>query len=169
VAIVVALLGVIGLVLGTYGVREAMRTDTAPNPGAASVAPEESQGQPAPAGPLTQAQPTQPQPAPEQQQQTPEQPQTETQTQAEQPAPEQTTTEDQPEDVFVVPTDYVGKSGSAAAATAEEKGLRPRVVDPDGNEIDSDQQSDCEVTEIDPSAGFVSPGSNLELTCKGSG
>jgi hypothetical protein len=72
-------------------------------------------------------------------------------------------------DVFVVATDYLGRTGSAAASKAEDNGLRPEVVGGNGDEVSADKQSDCRVTSVDPGAGFVSPGSTVKLTCRGFG
>jgi serine/threonine-protein kinase len=156
VAIVVALLGVLGLVLGTYGIREAMRTDTTPGADSATVAPPQQ----APQAPLTQAPP----PTRHHKPVTSAAPRTKTT----EPTPDTTTTV-QSADVFVVATDYLGRTGSAAASKAEDNGLRPEVVGGNGDEVSADKQSDCRVTSVDPGAGFVSPGSTVKLTCRGFG
>ncbi|MGH3800641.1 MAG: serine/threonine-protein kinase [Pseudonocardiaceae bacterium] len=68
--------------------------------------------------------------------------------------------------VLVVPTDYLGESASDAVISAKSQGLVPRVVDEDGEQVDRDRRSRCRVTRVRPLAGFVAPGSTLELTCR---
>ncbi len=145
--IAMALVGVLALVLGGYLVNEALQADTTSSQAGATGA------RTAPAAPVV-PQPVIPQPVP--------------------PIP----TEEQlprgsidPDDsqlpgVLIVPTDYWGERASDAVVTAKSQGLVPRVVDEDGDEVDRDRRSRCRVTGVRPLAGFVAPGSTLELTCR---
>ncbi|MGQ0718546.1 MAG: protein kinase domain-containing protein [Pseudonocardiales bacterium] len=150
--IAMALVGVLALVLGGYLVNEALQAGTTvPQAGttddravpAAPVVPE-------PAIP----QPFQPVPT------------------EEQLSPEPNDSDNAPGDrqllpgVLIVPTDYWGERASDAVITAKSQGLVPRVVDEDGEQVDRDWRSRCRVTSVRPLAGFVAPGSTLELTCR---
>jgi hypothetical protein len=68
--------------------------------------------------------------------------------------------------VLIIPTDYWGQSGSDAAVAAKIRGLIPRVVDGDGDQVDPNLRSRCRITQVTPLTGFVARGSTLELTCR---
>jgi eukaryotic-like serine/threonine-protein kinase len=139
--IAMALFGVLALMLAGYLVNDALHANTtSPQRGAADTIT-------APATPVV-PQPFQPVPADEQ------------------PPPEPTNPAEQLLGVLVVPTDYWGESASDAVATAKSQGLVPRVVDEDGRQVDRDRRSRCRVTSVRPMAGFIPPGSTLELTCR---
>ncbi|HEU0086321.1 MAG TPA: serine/threonine-protein kinase [Pseudonocardiaceae bacterium] len=139
--IAVALCVVLGLVLGGYLLREALRATSATSatPGSAATSEPVTAGHPEP----TTLPPT-----------------------IEEAPAEQPTSEGQSARVFVIATDYVLRSGSEAAATAVQQGLTPRVVNEEGEEINPRDQSTCLVTRVDPAAGWVRPGSSVVLTCK---
>ncbi|MFN2496205.1 MAG: serine/threonine-protein kinase [Pseudonocardiaceae bacterium] len=140
-----ALLGVLGLVLAGYGIREALRSpESTPGAGTTAAAPEPEKTTPAP---VEEPEPTEPDTAPAE------------------PAPEPDDTEEEPADVFIDLTDYLLRSGSVAAATATERGLQPMVVDERGDEIDPEDLAECWITGVDPPFGSLPPGSLLELTC----
>lgn len=151
--VAVVLLVVLGLVLGGYLIREMVRTSgTTAGSGSGVPAP------PPPQVTATAPQPTQPaEPT-----RTTEEPAPTTT----EPTTEPTPTEEAPTEVFIDPTDYLFRSGSAAADRAQEQGLQPRVVDDKGDEIAPSDQSKCRVTGVDPAFGSVAAGSQLELTCK---
>ncbi|MGH3814824.1 MAG: serine/threonine-protein kinase [Pseudonocardiaceae bacterium] len=144
--IAMALLGVLALVLGGYLVNEALRVNTtSPEAGTTDALT-------APAAPVV-PQPVAPRPT------------------EEQLPPEPINPDDVPDDaqlpgVLIVPTDYWGERASDAVVTAKSQGLVPRVVDEDGEQVDRDRRSRCRVTRVRPLAGFVAPGSTLELTCR---
>lgn len=142
--VAVALLVVLGLVLGGYGIRQALRADGTP-PGTGSTEQPSLSVSPVPstAPATTESAPT-----------------------TIESTTEPTTTEDAPENVTINPADYLFRSGSVAAANAADRGLDPLVVDPDGDEIDPEDLSGCRVTQIDPPFGSVPPGSRLQLTCR---
>ncbi|MGH4007624.1 MAG: protein kinase domain-containing protein [Pseudonocardiaceae bacterium] len=147
--IAMALLGVLALVLGGYLVNEALQADTT-SPQAGTSDSRTAPVIPQPRGPQpVETQPVQPIPA------------------EEQPSLERFN----PDDgllpgVLIVPTDYWGERASDAVITAKSQGLVPRVVDEDGEQVDRDRRSRCRVTRVRPLAGFVAPGSTLELTCR---
>ncbi|MGH3788497.1 MAG: serine/threonine-protein kinase [Pseudonocardiaceae bacterium] len=68
--------------------------------------------------------------------------------------------------VLVVPTDYWGETASEAAFIAKSRGLVARVVDEEGQQVDRDWRSRCQVIRVRPLAGLVPQGSTLELTCR---
>ncbi|MGH3794283.1 MAG: protein kinase domain-containing protein [Pseudonocardiaceae bacterium] len=140
IGVVVALFAVLGLVVGGYLIRETVRS-TGTAAGTGSAVPYRRPVAPAPSGRSAAAQPT---------------------TGHQKPA----TSGRLSARIFVLPTDYLFRSGSAAAATAKDKGLKPRLVDEQGAKIDLGRRSKCLVTGVDPAAGWVSPGSSLALTCK---
>ncbi len=141
--VAVALLAVLTLVLAGYVLRDVVQSSNAA---------------PAPSSTV----PSQPPPAP-------------TQTQEPEPATPDPADEDETQEpipqlvpgrVVILWLDYVGKSGSAAAAIAVDRELEPLVVDRDGDEIDPDNLSTCQVTEVEPGVGVVPVGSTLTLTCE---
>ncbi len=143
VRIAAGLLGVLVLVLGGYLAREALRSPAA-SPVVSGVD----------SGVDSDARPTDVVTAPT----SPEAPQ------------EPIDAEDLPiSGVLVVPTDYWGESASDAAFLAKSRGLVPRVVDEDGDQVDRDRRSRCRVVGVRPLAGIVARGSTLELTCRRSG
>jgi eukaryotic-like serine/threonine-protein kinase len=142
--IALALLALLGVVLGAYAIRDALRSSGA-TPGAGTAEGPGPRVAPAPPG-----EPVAPEPGP---------PVTE-------PEPEPTTTEEAPGNVLVLWLDYVGQPGSVAAANAEQRGLQPLVVDSDGDEIDPEDRSECRVTRVSPAAGWIPEGSLLQLTCE---
>ncbi|MGH3765873.1 MAG: serine/threonine-protein kinase [Pseudonocardiaceae bacterium] len=83
-----------------------------------------------------------------------------------QPAPELSNRDDTPAEVLIIPTDYWGHRGSDAVVTAKVRGLIPRVVDDDGEQVDPDLRSQCRIIGVDPLTGWVPRGSTLELTCR---
>jgi serine/threonine protein kinase len=83
-----------------------------------------------------------------------------------QPAPESNSQDDAPPEVLIIPTDYWGQSGSDAAVAAKIRGLIPRVVDGNGDQVNPNLRSRCRITQVTPLAGFVARGSTLELTCR---
>jgi hypothetical protein len=68
--------------------------------------------------------------------------------------------------VLIIPTDYWGHLGSDAVVAAKVRGLIPRVVDDNGDQIDPDLRSQCRIIGVNPLTGFVARGSTLELTCR---
>lgn len=134
--IVTALLGVLVLVLGSYLVREKLRS-SAPPVTASPVTAQQTPAKPIPAEPI----PTE-------------------------PAPEPNNQDEGSPEVLIIPTDYWGHRGSDAIATAKVHGLIPRVVDDDGELVDPDLRSQCRVIGLDPLSGFVPRGSTLEMTCR---
>ncbi len=152
IGVALALFAVLVLVLSSYLIREMVRsTDAVPGSGTGASG---TEAPPAP-GPTAEPAPAPPPPPPDEDDEEPT------------PAPTRETTpaEDEPADVFVMPTDYLFRSGDDAAATARSQSLLPQVVDQDGEEVDPDKQSDCRVIGVDQ-AGPVPPGSTLELTCR---
>jgi hypothetical protein len=83
-----------------------------------------------------------------------------------QPVPESNNRDDAPPEVLIIPTDYWGHTGSDAVVTAKVRGLIPRVVDDNGDQIDPDLRSQCRVIGVSPLTGLVTRGSTLELTCR---
>ncbi|HKS51540.1 MAG TPA: serine/threonine-protein kinase [Pseudonocardiaceae bacterium] len=83
-----------------------------------------------------------------------------------QPAPESNIRDDAPPEVLIIPTDYWGHLGSDAVVAAKVRGLIPRVVDDNGDQIDPDLRSQCRIIGVNPLSGFVARGSTLELTCR---
>jgi hypothetical protein len=83
-----------------------------------------------------------------------------------QPVPESNNSDDAPPEVLIIPTDYWGHSGSDAVVAAKFRGLIPRVVDDNGEQVDPDLRSQCRIIGVDPLTGFVARGSTLELTCR---
>jgi hypothetical protein len=75
-------------------------------------------------------------------------------------------TRHEPEDVLVIVTDYLLRSGTTAASTATERGLEPLVIGTNGAEINPEDRALCRITRIEPQAGWVPAGSLLELTCE---
>jgi serine/threonine protein kinase len=143
--IAVAVLGAFTLILGGYLVRDVLRSTGTPS-GVASGTPNTGvAGTPGPAAapPSSQLEPTKAQ-----------------------PAPELTNRDDTPSEVLIIPTDYFGHRGSDAVVTAKVRGLIPRVVDDDGEQVDPDLRSQCRIIGVDPLAGYVPRGSTLELTCR---
>jgi serine/threonine-protein kinase len=144
--VAVAVLGALTLLLGGYLVRDALRSTAGTPSGVASgtsntgVA---STPGPAATPPSFQLDPTKAQ-----------------------PAPELTNRDDTPSEVLIIPTDYFGHRGSDAVVTAKVRGLIPRVVDDDGEQVDPDLRSQCRIIGVDPLAGYVPRGSTLELTCR---
>ncbi|MGH3988385.1 MAG: protein kinase domain-containing protein, partial [Pseudonocardiaceae bacterium] len=139
--IAMALLGVLALVLGGYLVNAALQADTTSQAGTTDAGT-------VPAAPVV-PEPVAPIPT------------------GEQAPPEPISPDDaQLPGVLIVPTDYWGERASDAAITAKSQGLVPRVVDEDGEQVDRDRRSRCRVTSVRPLAGFVAPGSTLELTCR---
>jgi serine/threonine-protein kinase len=137
----VALLVVLGLVLGGYAIRDALHSPgLTPGAGTTAAAPE----------PIEEPEPT-----------------TEPETTTEEPSPEPRDTQEEevPEGVSVNLADYLLQAGDVAAATATDRGLEPVVVDAQGNEIDSEDLSECWITGVDPPFGSLPVGSPLELTC----
>ncbi len=140
--ITMGLLGVLALVLSGYLVNDALRSDaTSPQAAGIGTAPQAS----------VAPNPVVPQPF--------------------QPTDEQfpsrrTDPSEQLLGVLIVPSDYLRERGSDAAITAKTRGLVPRVVDEDGDQVDWDRRSQCRVTDVRPLAGFVPRGSSLELTCR---
>jgi hypothetical protein len=82
------------------------------------------------------------------------------------PAPESNIRDDAPPEVLIIPTDYWGHLGSDAVVAAKVRGLIPRVVDDNGDQIDPDLRSQCRIIGVNPLSGFVARGSTLELTCR---
>jgi eukaryotic-like serine/threonine-protein kinase len=141
--VAMALLGVLTLVFGGYLVNDALRADTtSPQPGTTDTIA-------APAAPVV-PQPFRPAP-------------TEDETQTE---PEPTDPARQFLGEFIVPRDYVGKRGSDAVVAAKNRGLDPEVLDEDGEEIDRDRRSRCQVVDVNPQFRFLPRGSTLELICR---
>jgi cytoskeletal protein RodZ len=143
-----ALIGVLGLVLGGYALRAALRpTDLTPGTGTTvAAAPEPETTTPTP---TTEPEST-----------------TKPETTTTEPTTEETTTtQETPESVSVNLHDYLLRPGNVAAATATERGLEPVVIDEQGDKIDSDHQSECWITNVNPPFGSLPPGSPLELTC----
>jgi hypothetical protein len=136
------LLGVLALVLSGYLVNDALRSDATP-PQAAGIGT-------APQAPVA-PNPVVPQPF---------------QSTDEQFPSRRTGPSEQLLGVLIVPSDYLRERGSDAAITAKTRGLVPRVVDEDGDQVDRDRRSQCRVTDVRPLAGFVPRGSSLELTCR---
>jgi eukaryotic-like serine/threonine-protein kinase len=83
-----------------------------------------------------------------------------------QPAPESNNSDGAPPEVLIIPTDYWGHTGSDAVVTAKVRGLIPRVVDDNGDQVDPDLRSQCRIIEVSPLTGLVARGSTLELTCR---
>ena len=144
--IAVAVLGALILILGGYLVRDVLRPAGTPS-GVASGAPNTDVAN----GPGPAAAPPSFQPGP---------------TKA-QPAPEFNNRDETPPEVLIIPTDYWGHWGSDAVVTAKVRGLIPRVVDDDGEQVDPDLRSQCRIIGVDPLTGYVPRGSTLELTCRG--
>ena len=142
--IALAVLGAFVLVLGGYLVRDALPSASAPSPPAPPppTVPSVAAGAPAPpdayAREFTKAQ----------------------------PAPESNNSDDAPPEVLIIPTDYWGHLGSDAVVAAKVRGLIPRVVDDNGDQIDPDLRSQCRIIGVNPLTGFVARGSTLELTCR---
>lgn len=84
-----------------------------------------------------------------------------------QPAPESNNPDGAPPEVLIIPTDYWGNLGSDAVVAAKVRGLIPRVVDDNGDQIDPNLRSQCRIVGVSPLTGFVARGSTLELTCRG--
>ncbi|MCA1820359.1 MAG: serine/threonine protein kinase [Pseudonocardia sp.] len=82
------------------------------------------------------------------------------------PAPESNNRDDAPPEVLIIPTDYWGHSGSDAVVAAKVRGLIPRVVDDNGDQVDPDLRSQCRIIGVSPLTGLVARGSTLELTCR---
>ncbi|HET9254317.1 MAG TPA: hypothetical protein VFO16_03820, partial [Pseudonocardiaceae bacterium] len=146
------------LVLGGYLARDVLRSPPtrAATPAATPPAATFSTLAPTP-DPSTQAQPTSAQPTSAQS--TSAQP-----TQA-QPSPDQNPRDDTTPETLVIPGDYLGLRGSDATVAAVAQGLIPRVVDDDGDQLDSGRLSRCRVVDVNPT-GYVPRGSILELTCR---
>lgn len=142
-AVLVALLAVAGLVVGGYLIREAVRS-TSETADAGNGVPRQS------AAPALTGQP----------------PPAEATTEPREPITIPTIIRHTPGNVFVLPTDYLFRSGSAAAAIARGKGLRPQLVDEQGARVEAGRRSKCQVIGVEPAAGWVATGSNLALTCK---
>jgi serine/threonine-protein kinase len=140
--IALAVLGAFTLTLGGYLVRDALQSPAEP-PAVATRAPGAPEVIRSPALP----------PAPEE-------------LTKGQPAPESNSQDDAPPEVLIIPTDYWGQSGSDAAVAAKIRGLIPRVVDGDGDQVDPNLRSRCRITQVTPLTGFVARGSTLELTCR---
>ncbi|HEX6404500.1 MAG TPA: hypothetical protein VF003_15270, partial [Pseudonocardiaceae bacterium] len=83
-----------------------------------------------------------------------------------QPAPESNNSDGAPPEVLIIPTDYWGHTGSDAVVAAKVRGLIPRVVDDNGDQVDPDLRSQCRVIGVSPLTGLVTRGSTLELTCR---
>ena len=83
-----------------------------------------------------------------------------------QPVPESNNRDTAPPEVLIIPTDYWGHSGSDAVVAAKVRGLIPRVVDDNGDQVDPDLRSQCRIIGVNPLTGFVARGSTLELTCR---
>lgn len=143
--IAVAVLGALILVLGGYLVRDVLRSTGTPSGVASGTANTDVASTSGPVGspPSDQLEPTKAQ-----------------------PVPEPTNRDDTPSEVLIIPTDYFGHRGSDAVVTAKVRGLIPRVVDDDGDQIDPDLRSQCRIIGVDPLAGYVPRGSTLELTCR---
>ena len=143
--IAVAVLGAFVLVLGGYLVRDVLRSTGTPSGVASGTANTDvaSTSGPVASSPSDQQEPTKAQ-----------------------PVPEPTNRDDTPSEVLIIPTDYFGHRGSDAVVTAKVRGLIPRVVDDDGDQIDPDLRSQCRIIGVDPLAGYVPRGSTLELTCR---
>lgn len=140
-----ALIGVLGLVLAGYGIREALRpTGLTPGAGTTATVPEPDDTAPTSLG---------------------EPQRTEPEATTTEPDPEPSSIEEEPEGVFINLADYLLHPGSVAADNAASRGLEPRVVDEDGDEIDPEDLSECWITKVDPPFGSLPPGSLLELTC----
>ncbi|MGH3825021.1 MAG: hypothetical protein ACRDRA_19620, partial [Pseudonocardiaceae bacterium] len=143
--IVAVLLGALVLVLGGYLLRDALSSPGTPS-GAASGTPNTNEvraPESAATPPLFQQEPS-----------------------LVRPFPEPNDRDDPLPEVLVIPTDYWGHRGSDAAVTAKTRGLIPRVVDEDGDQIDPDLRSLCRIIGVNPLAGYVPRGSTLELTCR---
>jgi hypothetical protein len=82
------------------------------------------------------------------------------------PAPESNNRDDAPPEVLIIPTDYWGHSGSDAVVAAKIRGLIPRVVDDNDDQVDPDLRSQCRIIGVSPLTGLVARGSILELTCR---
>jgi serine/threonine-protein kinase len=82
------------------------------------------------------------------------------------PAPESNNSDGAPPEVLIIPTDYWGHLGSDAVVAAKVRGLIPRVVDDNGDQVDPDLRSQCRIIGVNPLTGFVARGSTLELTCR---
>ncbi|HET9116861.1 MAG TPA: protein kinase [Pseudonocardiaceae bacterium] len=143
--IAVAVLGALILVLGGYLVRDVLRSTGTLSGVASGTANTDvaSTSGPVASPPSDQLEPTKAQ-----------------------PVPEPTNRDDTPSEVLIIPTDYFGHRGSDAVVTAKVRGLIPRVVDDDGDQIDPDLRSLCRIIGVDPLAGYVPRGSTLELTCR---
>jgi hypothetical protein len=144
--VAVAVLGALTLLLGGYLVRDAFHSTAGTPSGVASGTPNTgvaSTPGPAATPPSFQLDPTKAQ-----------------------PAPELSNRDDTPSEVLIIPTDYFGHRGSDAVVTAKVRGLIPRVVDDDGEQVDPDLRSQCRIIGVDPLAGYVPRGSTLELTCR---
>jgi serine/threonine protein kinase len=143
--IALAVLGAFVLTLGGYLVRDVLRSTPTPS-GAVSGAP--NTDVPSTPGSTAMPPPLQLDPT------------------KGQPAPELTNRDDTPAEVLIIPTDYFGHRGSDAVVTAKVRGLIPRVVDDDGEQVDPDLRAQCRIIGVDPLAGYVPRGSTLELTCR---
>ncbi|HVE96195.1 MAG TPA: serine/threonine-protein kinase [Pseudonocardiaceae bacterium] len=146
--IAMGLLGVLALVLSGYLVNDALRSDVTSPDAAAGVGTAGIGTAPqAPAVPK----PVIPQPFEPTEKQFPSR---------------RTDPSEQLRGVLIVPSDYLRERASDAAVTAKIRGLVPRVVDEDGDQVDFDRRSQCRVTNVRPLAGIVARGSSLELTCR---
>jgi serine/threonine-protein kinase len=138
--IAIALLGAFTLALGGYLVRDVLGSPGTPSGGASGAGNADVISAPVPPAvpPLFQAQ----------------------------PAPEPNNRDDTLPEVLIIPTDYWGHWGSDAVVAAKVRGLIPRVVDDDGEQVDPDLRSQCRIIGVNPRAGYVPRGSTLELTCR---
>ncbi|HEY2764225.1 MAG TPA: protein kinase [Pseudonocardiaceae bacterium] len=155
--VLMALFAVVGLVVGGYLIREAVfsapERSTPERSTLGRSTPDTTGNGAAPQQPAAAAPSDQPPPA-------------EPTTNRREPIAVPTIIRHTPGSVFVVPTDYLFRSGTAAAAIARDKGLRPQVVDEQGARVEAGRRSKCQVIGLDPAAGWVAPGSSLALTCK---
>jgi eukaryotic-like serine/threonine-protein kinase len=146
--IAMVLLGAFALVLGGYLVRDALSS-----PGASSGVASGTSSTDVANAPESAAAPTPFEPEPDQAQ----------------PIPEPDTwdgADGAPPEVLIIPTDYWGHWGSDAVVTAKVRGVIPRVVDDDGDQVDPDQRSLYRIIGVNPLTGYVPRGSTLELTCR---
>lgn len=166
--IVVALLGVLALALGGYLARDALRSTATPAGVASGTATDVFTAPVEPVTPPPVRVPLEPGPS-ETGPSVAQQP-----VEPEQPGPEPTkmqpdsepTNLDAPPEVLIIATDYLGYRGSDAVVTSKVRGLIPRVVDDNGDQVDPDLRSQCRVIGVDPPSGYVPRGSTLELTCR---